>query len=78
MRIFRDFFEILIFIVHYDYSFYMVLDYDMWHNQKLPHGILIEFWKLIYICVCVYIYTWVGWYIAIGRQVDIAPTYLFT
>jgi hypothetical protein len=42
-------FEILIFIVHYDYSFKMVLDYDMCHIQKLPHGKLIEFWKQIYI-----------------------------
>jgi hypothetical protein len=24
----------------------MVLDYDTWYNQKLPCGILIEFWKL--------------------------------
>jgi hypothetical protein len=46
-----DFFEILISIVHYDYSFKMLLDYDMWHNQKLPHGILIEFWKNKYIYV---------------------------
>jgi hypothetical protein len=37
------FFEILISIVHYDYSFLMVLNYDMWHNQKLPHGRLVEF-----------------------------------
>jgi hypothetical protein len=40
MRIFCNFFEILISIVHYNYSFFKVLDYDMWHNQKLPHGIL--------------------------------------
>ncbi len=39
IKIFYDFFEILISIVHYDYSFYMVLDYDTWHNQKLPCGI---------------------------------------
>ncbi len=49
-KIFHDFFEILISIVHYDYLFWMVLDYVMWHNQKLSHGILIEFWKQIYIC----------------------------
>jgi hypothetical protein len=39
------FFEILISIIHYDYSFWMILDYDMWHNQNLPHDILIEFRK---------------------------------
>jgi hypothetical protein len=42
------FFEIFISIVHYDHSFFMVLDYDTWHNQKLPHGILIKNWKYIY------------------------------
>jgi len=52
MKFFRDFFEILISIVHYDYSFWMLLDYDMWHNQKLPHGKIIEFWKQIYIYIC--------------------------
>ncbi len=31
-------------------SFKMVLDYDTWHYQKLSCGILIEFWKQIYIC----------------------------
>jgi hypothetical protein len=36
MRTFCDFFEILISIVHYDYSFEMVLYYNMWHNKKLP------------------------------------------
>jgi hypothetical protein len=36
-------FEILISIIHYDYSFKMVFNYDMWHNQKLPHGKLVEF-----------------------------------
>jgi hypothetical protein len=46
--IFLDFFEILISIVHYDYLFYMLLDYDIWHNKKLPCGILIEVWKQIY------------------------------
>jgi len=51
MRIVCDSFEILISIIHYDYSFDMVLDYDMWHNPKLPHDILIEFWKQIYICI---------------------------
>ncbi len=51
MRIVCDFFEILISIIHYDYSFDMVLDYDTWHNPKLPHDILIEFWKQIYICI---------------------------
>jgi hypothetical protein len=51
MKIFRDFFEILISIIHYDYSFIMVLDYDRWHNQNLPRGILIEFWKHIHIYV---------------------------
>jgi hypothetical protein len=35
--------NILISIVHHDYSFSMVLDYDTWHNQKLPHGILLNF-----------------------------------
>ncbi len=45
MMIFCDFLEILISIVHYNYSFGMVLDYDTWHNPKLPHDILIEFWK---------------------------------
>ncbi len=40
MRIFHDFFEILISIIHYDYSFQMVLGYDAWHNQKLPCDIL--------------------------------------
>jgi hypothetical protein len=47
-------------MIHYDYSLLMVLDYDMWHNQKLPHGIFIEFWNI-------YIYTYVGQYIVIGR-----------
>ncbi len=60
-KIFHDFFEILISIIHYDYLFWMVFDYDMWHNQKLPHGILIEFWKQIYVCIQV------GWYITINR-----------
>jgi hypothetical protein len=23
----------------------MVQDFDMWHNKKLPHGVLIVFWK---------------------------------
>jgi hypothetical protein len=41
------FFEILISTIHYDCSFYMVLNYDTWHSWKLPHGILIEFWKTI-------------------------------
>jgi hypothetical protein len=50
MRMFFNFFEILISIVHYDYSFKMVLDYDTWHNHKSPHDIIIEFWKQIYIC----------------------------
>jgi len=40
------FFEILIFTIHYDFSFYMVLDYDMWQNKKLSHGILIEIGKI--------------------------------
>jgi hypothetical protein len=39
------YFWILISTIHYDYSFKMVLNYDMWHNKKLPCGILIEFWK---------------------------------
>jgi hypothetical protein len=39
------FFEILISVIHYDYSFKTVLDYDTWYNQKFPHGILIEFSK---------------------------------
>jgi hypothetical protein len=33
-------------IVHIQYT-KMVLDYDIWHNQKLSYGILIEFWKKI-------------------------------
>jgi len=55
MRIFRDFFRILISIVYYDYSFSVVLDYDTWHNQKLPCGILTEFWKQIYIYIYIYV-----------------------
>jgi hypothetical protein len=52
MRSFDEFFfEILMSIVHYGYSFWMVLNYDTWHNQKLPCGILIEYWKHIYIYV---------------------------
>jgi len=50
MRICRDFFEMLISIVHYDFL-KMLLDYDTWHNQKLPHDILIEFRKQIYIYI---------------------------
>ncbi len=34
IKIFRDFFEIFISIIHCDYSFKMVLDYDTWHNKK--------------------------------------------
>jgi hypothetical protein len=56
MKVYFDFFGILISIIHYDYSFFMVLDYDMWHNQKLSGGILIEVWKQIYI----YIYMYLG------------------
>jgi len=40
------FFDILIFIIHYNCSFYMVLDYDTWCGQKLLHGILIEHYRL--------------------------------
>ncbi len=47
MNFFGEFlFEILISIINYDYSFYMI--FKLWHNQKLPHGILIEY--------CLYIY----------------------
>jgi len=38
-------FEILISTIHYDCSFMMVLNCEMWHSQKLPCGILIEFFK---------------------------------
>jgi hypothetical protein len=38
-------FEILISTIHYDYSFMMALYFDMWHNPKLPCGILIEIWE---------------------------------
>jgi hypothetical protein len=40
------FFEILISTIHYDYSFYMVLDCDSWCNQNFPCGMLIEFWEI--------------------------------
>jgi hypothetical protein len=40
------FFEILISTVHYDCSFIMVLNCDMWNSQNLPCGILIENWKI--------------------------------
>jgi hypothetical protein len=40
------FFKILISTIHYDCSFIMVLNCNMWDGQKLPCGILIEFWKL--------------------------------
>jgi len=40
------YFLILISTIHYDHSFIMVLDCDTWGGQKLPCGILIEFWKL--------------------------------
>jgi len=50
MKTFHDFFEILICIIHYDYLFNMVLDYDTWHNQKLPCGNWLNFGnKKIYI-----------------------------
>jgi hypothetical protein len=39
-------FEILISTIHYHCSFYMVLDCDIWCNQKLPLGILIEIWYM--------------------------------
>jgi hypothetical protein len=39
--------QILILAIHYEHSFKMILDYDMWHNQNLPCGILIIFWKKI-------------------------------
>jgi len=34
MKVFLWLFEILISIIHYDYSFKMILDYDTWHNKK--------------------------------------------
>ncbi len=40
------FFLILMSTIHYDCSFIVVLDCDTWHSQKLPSGILIEFWKV--------------------------------
>jgi len=40
------FFEILISTVHYDCSFIMVLNCDMWNSQNFPCGILIENWKI--------------------------------
>jgi hypothetical protein len=46
----------------------MVLDYDVWHNQKLPCGILIEFWKHIYI----------GKLVAPTYQLIYLPAYLLT
>ncbi len=74
MKIFCDFFGILISIIHYDYLFQMVLDYDMWHNQKLPRVILIEIWKYIYI----YIYKQVGTYPQVGKLIQLQPTQLPT
>ncbi len=40
------FFDILIFIIHYDCSFCMVLDYEAQYGQKLSHDILNEDYKL--------------------------------
>jgi hypothetical protein len=37
--------QTLILAIHYEQWFKMVLDYDTWHNENLPCGILIIFWK---------------------------------
>jgi hypothetical protein len=66
---------------HYNYNhnimltlliFIHPLKFDTWHNSKLPYGVLIEFWNIIYIYIHTYIHTYihkVGWYIAIGKYV---------
>jgi hypothetical protein len=37
--------QTLISAIHYEHSFWMVLDCDIWCNKKIPLGILIVFWK---------------------------------
>jgi hypothetical protein len=47
-------FEILISPSIMIIEFIMLLNCDMWHNQKLPCDILIEFWKF-YIKINIYL-----------------------
>jgi hypothetical protein len=37
--------QTLILAIHYEHSFWMVLNCDIWRNQNFPLGILVVFWK---------------------------------